>query len=247
MGAATVAKASHRHAKNRYHKLGVNEHRRKRVCQYRIESINRPGQIDMKKPAKDEVCTPQQTARILGMPVRSVQQMIERGELPSTKTSGGHSRISFEAIDAYKAAEKEKLAAQSASNISSILIVEDSQMQRLMYKTLIGSWNLPVSMTFCEHGYQALLEVATGRFDILLADIVMEGMDGYEVIKNVISNSYFSHLHVAVLSSLDSEALEMRGKLPDSVVMFKKPIIFDELRGYLRACCASKARMLTKY
>jgi len=173
--------------------------------------------------------------------------MIERGELPSSKTSGGHNRIPFEAIDAFKKAAEEASAARSLSHISNILIVEDSQMQRMMYKTLISSWHLPIAMTFCEHGYEALLEVATGKFDILLADIVMEGMDGYEVIQNVISGSSFSKLNVAVLSSLTSEALEARGKLPDSVVVFKKPIIYDELRGYLRACCAAKVRAATRF
>ena len=201
----------------------------------------------MKNDNNDDVCTPQQAARILGLPVRAVRQMIERGELPASKTSGGHNRIPFAAVTACKTAADEARAAQAHSDQSNILIVEDSPMQRLMYKTLINSWNLPISMTFCEHGYEALLEVSTGKFDILLADIVMEAMDGYEVIKNVISSSFFSNLNVAVLSSLDNEALAARGELPGSVVVFKKPIIYDELRGYLRACCASKIRMTAKY
>jgi len=50
-------------------------------------------------------------------------------------------------------------------------------------------------------------------------------------------------INIAILSSLSAEELEERGGIPDGVVFFRKPVNYDELSGYLRACCAQKARL----
>ena len=36
--------------------------------------------------------------------------------------------------------------------------------------------------------------------------------------------------------------LAARGGVPPGVVFFAKPVNYDELRGYLRACCAARTR-----
>jgi excisionase family DNA binding protein len=40
-----------------------------------------------------------EVARLLGMSVRSVQLMVDRGELEAWKTSGGHRRIARASVD----------------------------------------------------------------------------------------------------------------------------------------------------
>jgi hypothetical protein len=38
--------------------------------------------------------------------------------------------------------------------------------------------------------------------------------------------------------------LEQRGGLPPGVTYFPKPVVYEELRGYIRACVAQKARRI---
>ena len=101
---------------------------------------------------------------------------------------------------------------------------------------------MQADLRFCENGYQALIEIARHKPDILLADIVMEGIDGYEVIRTILADPLLAEMHIAMLSSLTPEELEERGGVPPGVVFFAKPVNYDELRGYLRACCAGHAR-----
>lgn len=203
----------------------------------------------------DEVCTTQKAAQILGISVTSVQQLVEAGVIEAWKTKGGHRRIPLAAVEAYKAAPGATAAAASvtlsaetaiaepaSSRQSSILVVEDNKMQRGIYDRQISSWDLPAQLTFCENGYQALVEIARHKPDILLADIVMDGIDGYEVIKTIQGYPELAEMNIAILSSLEQEDLEARGGVPPGVVFFSKPVNYDELRGYLRACCAQKAR-----
>jgi excisionase family DNA binding protein len=50
------------------------------------------------RPPSDD-CTTVEVARRLGMAVRSVQLMVDRGELEAWKTPGGHRRISLRSVE----------------------------------------------------------------------------------------------------------------------------------------------------
>lgn len=193
-----------------------------------------------------DVCTTQKAAEILGISVTSVQQLVEAGVIEAWKTKGGHRRIPLAAVHAYKGAPGHEARAARARHgagaPASILIIEDNPIQRALYDKQIGSWALPAELRFCENGYQALIEIARHKPDILLADIVMEGIDGYEVIRTIMADSLLADMHIAMLSSLAPDDLAARGGMPRGVVFFSKPVNYDELRGYLRACCASHAR-----
>lgn len=195
-----------------------------------------------------DVCTTQKAAGILGISVTSVQQLVEAGAIEAWKTKGGHRRIPLAAIQAYKSSPSstQKIIATASATPSdnriSILIIEDNQMQRAIYDKQISSWNLPANLTFCENGYQGLMKIASDKPDILLADIVMDGIDGYEVISTILRYPELADMNIAILSGLKPEDLEARGGVPDGVVFFSKPVNYDELRGYLRAYCAQKMR-----
>lgn len=191
----------------------------------------------------DEVCTTQRAAEILGISVSSVQQLVEAGVMEAWKTKGGHRRIPLQAVLAYKATPAlPGAAARSAGGLASIMVIEDNPMQRAVYERQFAQWQLPATVSFCENGYQALLEIARRQPDILLADIVMEGIDGYEVVKTILDDPQLASMQIAIVSGLSLPEIEARGGVPPGVLFFGKPVNYDELRGYLRACCAQKSR-----
>jgi len=188
-----------------------------------------------------DVCTTQRAAELLGISVTSVQQLVEAGVIEAWKTKGGHRRIPLAAVQAYMGAPGLP-GRPHPGTLASILVVEDNPMQRALYEKQIGAWDLQADLRFCTNGYQALIEIARHKPDILLADIVMDGIDGYEVIRTILADPVLADMHIAMLSSLTPEQLAGRGGVPAGVVFFAKPVNYDELRGYLRACCASQAR-----
>lgn len=192
------------------------------------------------------VCTTQEAARLLGISVTSVQQLVEAGVIEAWKTKGGHRRIPLHAVEAYRASTggsaTPRPAARQSGDRTSVLVVEDNEMQRAIYEKKIAGWKLPLEVRFCANGYQALVEIAARRPDVLLADIVMAGIDGYEVINTIVGYPDLADMDIAVLSALSEADIEARGGLPPGVVFFGKPINYDELRGYLRACCAAVER-----
>tara|TARA_R110001599_G_scaffold64023_3_gene178941 strand:+ start:561088 stop:561819 length:732 start_codon:yes stop_codon:yes gene_type:complete len=193
-----------------------------------------------------DVCTTQQAAIMLGVSVTTVQQLVEAGVIEAWKTKGGHRRIPVAAVETYKAAPGQPAVAAirkaAPPRATSIMVIEDNKMQRGIYEKQISSWNLPASLAFCANGYQALIEIASGKPDVLLADIMMDGIDGYEVVRTILTYPELADMNIAIISSLTQEELSARGGIPKGVVFFSKPVNYDELRGYLRACCAQTAR-----
>ncbi|MET0322131.1 MAG: response regulator [Duganella sp.] len=201
----------------------------------------------------DQVCTTQRAAEILGVSVSSVQQLVESGAIDAWKTPGGHRRMPLAAVLAYKSRQTGhgvQAASQPAgqphgapaAQHATILVVEDNPLQRMLYEKQLATWNLPARIVFCENGYQALLEIARRQPDILLTDIVMDGIDGYELLNAIVRDPQLRPMHIAILSALEESDLAQRGDLPPGVVFFHKPINYDELRGYLRGCCAQFLR-----
>lgn len=192
------------------------------------------------------VCTTQEAAKLLGMSVTSVQQLVESGALAAWKTQGGHRRIPLDAVLQMRAANgqpaPETPAAVSAR--TSLMVVEDDPLLRSLYRARLDSWELPLDISFCDNGFQALIEIGNQPPDVLLADIIMHGIDGYEVVETVLAKPSLRQMQVALVSAISASELAARGGVPAGVAFFPKPVPFDQLHGYLRACCAMKQRAL---
>ena len=74
-------------------------------------------------------------------------------------------------------------AISQMSGSASILVVEDNAFNRLLLEDILTSWNHRV--TTAENGEQGLLLLEEQRFDLLLLDIRMPGIDGIEVARQV--------------------------------------------------------------
>lgn len=65
-----------------------------------------------------DTCTTREVAQLLGMAVRSVQMMVDRGELEAWKTPGGHRRISRQSVDRWMAGRGRELSAPAATSVA---------------------------------------------------------------------------------------------------------------------------------
>lgn len=189
------------------------------------------------------VCTTQEAAALLGMSISSVQNLVETEALTGWKTSGGHRRIPLQEVLLFKASMKEGVRpALARTGIISILVLEDDEMQKSLYDAQFGQWDFPLAVSYCRSGYDALLEIGANPPDIFIVDIMMDGIDGYEVVETIISKPHLKDMNILIISGIDQAELATRGGVPQGVEFFNKPVNFEELRGYIRACNSRKQR-----
>ncbi len=94
---------------------------------------------------------------------------------------------------------------ETFSNVSlgtgRILVVDDSPTVRL--KLIKAAKNLGHEAVAVEDGAQALACLETEEFDIILLDIVMPHMDGFDVLEKLRADDRLSHIPTIVVSSLE--------------------------------------------
>lgn len=185
--------------------------------------------------------TTRETAKLLGVSLRTIQLWVESGVLPAWKTAGGHRRIPQNAIDTFLDKKHDALNPQTIDeNLGdeghelSILIVEDEADLRELYKMNISGWKMPLKIFTASNGFEGLIQVGQHIPNILISDLVMPGMDGFRMIRTLRANHEFDHMIINVVTALDKEEIDDRGGLPDKVNIFTKPVRYSELERITR-------------
>ena len=92
-------------------------------------------------------------------------------------------------------------SADSANPAGNLLVVDDSRVIRnqLIYRLKQQGHGVAAA----ENGRQALEMVGAQNFDLILLDIMMPEMDGYEVLQALKANAAWRDIPVIVISALD--------------------------------------------
>ena len=94
-----------------------------------------------------------------------------------------------------------KTDTNSAHRRGQVLIVDDSATNRMKLQTAIS--NLGHDTELAEDGAQALDRLARGGIDLVLLDIVMPGVDGFDVLRAMAESPDMRNVPVLVISSLE--------------------------------------------
>ncbi len=85
--------------------------------------------------------------------------------------------------------------------MSQILIVDDNRMNRLLLSR--GVEQLGHRVTFAENGRQALEMIQRDAYDLILLDVEMPELDGYQVLEKLRGDIHLREIPVIITSSLD--------------------------------------------
>lgn len=185
-----------------------------------------------------------QAARQLGLSLGAVQQMVESGTLAGWKTAGGHRRIRQDSVDALLARSQQSGTGRprNGGNKLRVVVVEDDSLLQTIYRETLAEWPMDIDLCVLTHGLDALVEVGREPPDLLIADLRMPGLDGFEMIRRLRENPVASEVAIVVVSALTPEEIQAEGGLPEDVTVYRKPVPFHELHGYMQALIAQRKR-----
>ena len=163
--------------------------------------------------------TTREAAGLLNVAVSTIQLWTNDGLLDAWTTAGGHRRISKRSI--------EKMLSNSKD--ISIVIVEDNEQERLIYEQHFALWNMSKKISICKDGYAGLINVGQFSPEVIITDLMMPNMSGFEMIKAIKENSDLANTLIIVISALTTDEIKIRGGLPEDVLLLEKPVVFEEL------------------
>jgi twitching motility two-component system response regulator PilG len=108
-----------------------------------------------------------------------------------------------------------------------ILIVDDSPtIRKLVAMTLV---KCGYEVVAASDGMEALARINDGAPDLILLDITMPRMDGYELCKTIKGNDTIDHIPIVMLTGKDGFMDKVRGRVVGSEGYLTKPFNPDDL------------------
>jgi CheY-like chemotaxis protein len=119
-----------------------------------------------------------------------------------------------------------------------VLVVDDTNTLR----SLVQIYLLAHGFEFAEaqDGAEALEKVRALRPDVVVSDVRMPVMDGFELCAAIRSDPALRGTPIVLLTMLDDEASRERGRLVGASAFLTKPISPEKLREAVRAAVAGK-------
>ncbi len=121
-----------------------------------------------------------------------------------------------------------------------ILIVEDDQSLQQALREMLGL--LGYEVLEAVDGAQGLARAATLQPDVILLDVRMPGMDGYEVCRRLKGDLATSAIPVVFLTAVEDRALNRLAYEAGAVACVTKPFRREALLAVIEAALASAWR-----
>jgi two-component system cell cycle response regulator len=126
-----------------------------------------------------------------------------------------------------------------------VLVVDDNLFNVKLLEARLQIAAYEVATAF--GGEEALAKVAAFKPDLVLLDVMMPGMDGYEVCRRLRANPQTSRLPVVLVTALDKESDRATGREAGADDFLTKPVeddvLFPAIRRQLEgAASGSSAR-----
>lgn len=162
-------------------------------------------------------CSTKDVARALGLAVRSVQLMVDRGELLAWKTPGGHRRIARDSVERWLVQHRHAAASaatplpvnasaqksEASTRRARVLLIEDSVHFQNLVRLLMQHHFPQLELHVAEDGIVGLAMAGELKPEVLLVDILLPGVDGATLIARLRSHPQFRSSRVIVVTSLD--------------------------------------------
>ena len=104
------------------------------------------------------------------------------------------------------------------------LVVDDSLPIRRQIKLELQRLEGGMNVDFAEDGKRAIELLATNSYDIVFLDVVLPGMDGYEICRTIKHDKGTKHTPVIMLTGKSSPFSRIKGKLAGCDTYLTKPV-----------------------
>ena len=116
--------------------------------------------------------------------------------------------------------------------MSTILIVDDAPTARETLVAMLEGEKYQLELA--EDGFQALKMLENLSVDLILLDVMMPGMDGFEVCRRIRSTPKLAEVPIVILTALDDRASLLRGIESGADDFLSKPLDRQEMIARVR-------------
>jgi excisionase family DNA binding protein len=158
----------------------------------------------MKKSRQKTHLTPNEVAELLMVNPVTVRQWAARGLLRSLTTPGGHRRFLLSDVEEFARSRGATPVARNSGRPDRILIVDDDPNVGRLIAGFIQERDARVETEIARDGFEAGVKVESFRPHALVLDLMMPGMDGFEVCRRLRARPTLNHIRIVAVTGFAS-------------------------------------------
>ena len=175
-------------------------------------------------------------ARMLQVDPGSIANWIDQGLLKAYRTPGGHRRATAEDLVTFLRAHKMPVPEELRPAPARILIVDDNPAITQLIAKAIKAEHPKYEVVEAHDGFRAGTILATLKPDVVILDLRMPGMNGFEVCSLIRSQGDPHSVHVVAMTAYPSEENVQKILQVGARVCLAKPLDMDRLLKEVKSC-----------
>ncbi len=174
-------------------------------------------------------------AQMLHVDPGSVANWIDQSLLKAHRTPGGHRRVAIEDLLRFLREHNMPVPAELQNGPHRVLIVDDEEAVRTMISSAVRKHLPEYEPIEAPDGFHAGTILATMKPEVVVLDLRMPGMDGFEVCRLIKSQEETRHIEIIAMTAYTQEENKRRILECGARICLDKPLDIDELVREIRA------------
>ncbi|MEW6326761.1 MAG: response regulator [Thermodesulfobacteriota bacterium] len=180
----------------------------------------------MKEP---EYLTTSEAGRICGVARTTITRWIDEGLLSAFVTPGGHRKLRREELLNFLASKDAVPPEAVSPGKKHILVVDDNPYDLKLFEAAFLIAKDRYQVHTAGDGFKAIYKIGKVNPEVVVLDLMMPNMDGFEVCTRIKSNEYTKHIKVIVTTAHAGEEHRKRALECGADAFFAKPLDWTAL------------------
>lgn len=186
--------------------------------------------------------TPTEVADLLMVSPVTVRQWARKGLLKAKATPGGHRRYQREEVAEFARRHGIELPAEGDDGRLRVLVVDDDAPFARYLVEILGQLDEPAEVRVAENGFVAGTQVHQFRPNVVILDLLIPGLDGFEVCRRLKADPELTGVRVIALTGFATPENVERILEAGAEACLRKPLRPDELLAAIGLRPAGGAR-----
>ena len=175
-----------------------------------------------------------EVADFCSVTINAVKKWIASGKLKAFRTPGGHYRVNHDDFLAFLEKYKLDIKTRLFPEKRRILVVDDEPEIIEFIKGALDSIGADYEVETACDGYEALIKVGDFKPELLILDIRMPNIDGFEVCRRIKSDPALKDIRILAVTSYGEDNIEKILKCGADHCL-RKPLKLEDLRKKVTA------------
>jgi len=176
-----------------------------------------------------DLLTPAEAAKRLSVSPITLRKWADKGLIQAQITLGGHRR--------YLLSEVERLLQRHSPPDDSplqVMIVDDDPFVSALLQEILSNLSTPMRVEIANDGFAAGRKLTTFMPDIILLDLMMPGLDGFEVCRRIKNDPATAQIRVIAMTGYPTEENIQRILSAGAEACLAKPVDHSALLTALK-------------